>query len=77
MNEKIKELAKQAGYQHSDAVGRCEDFAYFDLEEFTKLLVSECITVINSENYLEHSMGWNTAIAWSTKSILEHFEVEP
>lgn len=31
-------LAIQAGYKHPDAVGQCEDFAYFDIEAFANLV---------------------------------------
>jgi hypothetical protein len=44
-NERIKELAEQAGYKHPDAVGRCEDYAYFDHEKFAELIVRECLTI--------------------------------
>lgn len=47
--EEIIELARQAGYQHPDAVGQCEDFAYFDLEAFAKLVAEKereaCIAI--------------------------------
>jgi hypothetical protein len=39
--DEIIEMAKQAGYKHPDAVGRCEDFAYFDLEAFAKLVAAK------------------------------------
>ena len=39
--EEVIELARQAGYQHPDAVGQCEDFAYFDLETFAKLVAEK------------------------------------
>ena len=45
MNERIKELAEQAGYKHSDAVGMCEDYAYFDHEKFAELIVKECAEI--------------------------------
>ena len=43
MNERIDKLAEQAGYKHPDAVGRCEDYAYFDHEKFAELIVRECL----------------------------------
>ena len=49
MNERIKELAEQAGYKHPDAVGMCEDYAYFDHEKFAELIVRECIDI--GDNY--------------------------
>jgi len=45
MNERIDKLAEQAGYKHPDAVGRCEDYAYFDHEKFAELIVRECIDI--------------------------------
>jgi len=38
MSDEIIEMARQAGYKHPDAVGQCEDFAYFNLEVFAKLV---------------------------------------
>jgi hypothetical protein len=42
MNERIRELAEQAGHKHPDAVGMCEDYAYFNHEKFAELIVKEC-----------------------------------
>ena len=39
--DEIIEMARQAGYKHPDAVGQCEDFAYFDLEAFAKLVAAK------------------------------------
>lgn len=39
--EEIIEMARRAGYQHPDAVGQCEDFEYFDLEAFAKLVAEK------------------------------------
>ena len=39
--EEIIEMARQCGYKHPDAVGRCEDFAYFNLEPFAKLVAEK------------------------------------
>ena len=47
MNERIKQLAEQAGYKHPDAVGMCEDYAYFDHEKFAELIVRECIDAVS------------------------------
>lgn len=38
--DQIIRMAREAGYQHPDAVGQCEDFAYFDLERFAKLVAA-------------------------------------
>jgi hypothetical protein len=65
MNERIELLAKQAGYKHPDAVGTCEDFAYFDLQKFADLILFECVklAVFNGDS--------NTA-----KTIKQHFGVK-
>ena len=62
MNERIRELAIHAGYKHSDAVGMCEDYAYFDHEKFAELIVKECAEICLEAN--DH------------KNILRHFGVE-
>ena len=36
----IIRMAREAGYQHPDACGQCEDFAYFDLERFAQLVAA-------------------------------------
>lgn len=91
MNERIKQLAKQAGYKHPDAVGECEDYAYFDHKEFAELIVEECINeiayigkagvdnVINNHSDRTDRGGLNH-ILWTTETaiekIREHFGVE-
>ena len=86
MNERIKELAEQAGYKHPDAVGECEDYAYFDHEEFAELIVRECINEIAYIGKANEVFGDRTDrgdlnhILWTTETaiekIREHFGVE-
>jgi cupin superfamily acireductone dioxygenase involved in methionine salvage len=54
MNERIQELAEQAGYKHPDAVGTCEDYAYFDHEKFAELIVRECLEACSRANEIRH-----------------------
>jgi len=73
MNERIQELAEQAGYKHPDAVGTCEDYAYFDHEKFAELIVRECADVTHRlivEDGKEFPMK---SVAYRLK---EHFGVE-
>ena len=51
--DEIIEMARQAGYQHPDAIGICEDFAYFDLEAFAKLIE----TKVRNQYALEKGRG--------------------
>ena len=70
MNDRIRELLEQAGVKY---VTMPKDTVY---EKFAELIIQECIAVINSENYREHSEGWNSAIEWADGMIKEHFGVE-
>lgn len=36
----VLRMAREAGFQHPDAVGDCEEFAYFDLERFAALVAA-------------------------------------
>ena len=76
MNERIKELAEQAGiefvYDPTETPMRAfvecwED----DLEKFAELIVRECITVINQPN----GVGDDDVIR-ITKDVEKHFGVE-
>ena len=51
MNERIKQFAEQAGYKHSDAVGMCEDYAYFNHEKFAQLIIGDCIQTLINNGY--------------------------
>jgi hypothetical protein len=74
MNERIRELVRQAGLDDADFP--IENWDNVPLAKFAELIVRECGAVINSENYREHSKGWNDAIEWADGMIKEHFGVE-
>ena len=63
MNERIKELAEQAGWDNHHSK--------FDtrIEKFAELIVRECAGVV--EKNLFESIGWNTS-----KKVKQHFGVE-
>jgi len=73
MNERIKNLAEQAGYKHPDAVGTCEDYAYFDHEKFAELIIRECIDKIENESAQYAEPVWAFELV---NDIKEHFGVE-
>ena len=78
MNERIRTFMEDCFDISIDGRGREECTAdYAGIERFSDLIVRECGTVINSENYREHSKGWNDAIEWADGMIKEHFEIEP
>jgi hypothetical protein len=66
MNERIEKLAEQAGYKHPDAVGMCEDYAYFSHEKFAELIVRECADVATINAHQWESPG---------TYVLKHFGV--
>ena len=77
MNERIRELWSRTGGNYDG--GNQHTWPHYtidDPEKFAELIVRECVTVINSENYREHSKGWNDAIEWADGMIKEHFGVK-
>ena len=70
MNERIKQFAEQAGYKHSDAVGMCEDYAYFNHEKFAQLIVRECAGIVTDA--VDHREPASTY----ADRIQQHFGVE-
>ena len=79
MNERIKELAKQAGYQE-DMFGA----GHWDMPEckkFAELIVQECIdcvlgAVLADDVALRNNLGFSDGIAEGVTHIQKHFGVE-
>ena len=78
MNERIKQLAEQAGY--TDAYYESDDGAFvpaeFDKEKFAELIVWDCIEAIDAKEY---TMGGDTeamGMRFSINIIKKHFGVE-
>ena len=63
MNERIKQLAEQAGFTVEN--GHIQSLAYKQTEKFAELIVQECANVIHDR------IGPKSAL-----DILEHFGVE-
>jgi hypothetical protein len=72
MNQQIRQLAEQAGYKHPDAVGMCEDYAYFDHEKFAELIVAECAQLAEYAGY-NQQFGQGGLRA----KLHKHFGIEP
>jgi hypothetical protein len=75
-NKRIQELAEQAGYKHPDAVGKCEDYAYFDHEKFAELIVRECIDEVSDLMDYEGEGVDLATLRFVRRIIKEHFGVE-
>jgi hypothetical protein len=72
MNERIKELAEQAGYT-KDMFG----VGHWDMPEckkFAELIVQECISKLDEEIY--RSIDGDGDEAWHDLILKEHFGVE-
>jgi hypothetical protein len=85
MNERIRELAEQAGLLHKQ-FGPTVETRYMkkkeqDLEKFAELIVRECIETVAENMYSgitpsDFSDGADFAYAQAISDIKEHFGVE-
>ena len=75
MNQRIKELAEQAGWMMSDEV---EGFN-IRLEKFAELIVRECAELSVNSQYAntkgEYYEGFNEALVYVGNKIKKHFGV--
>ena len=77
MNERIRELAKEAGAIHIH--GKPKDWAlvgYHDIEKFAELIVRECARVIDRGDGEMSSMAETIWCNVCRDDILKHFGVE-
>ena len=86
MNERIRELAEQAGlvkileeHAHEYGAGTFENTPYPELEKFAELIVGECLTLADSirdecdkDGESQQALG----AAWVGIAIARHFGVE-
>ena len=86
MNERIRELAEQAGmvkileeHAHEYGNGMFENTPYPELEKFAELIVQECMRMCDCADvsYLEHGCDLEASGAAGAKEFIkEWFEVE-
>ena len=70
MNERIRELAEQAGIYKLDLSDETE---YWIIEKFAELIVRECLDIVNRKEYSYHEAD----PLWETSQLIkEHFGVE-
>ena len=74
MNERIKELIKQATTIEY-GVDNGFDRVTFDKEKFAELIVRECIAQASISNGHGNNQ-WDRALTFAAKNIKEHFGVE-
>jgi hypothetical protein len=81
MNERIRELARQAGLIAPYGSDR-EGLRDFDYREFAELIVKECGNwfnnrlVVNPDYGIEHRVERNRAVVGVMKEFNQHFGVE-
>lgn len=81
MNERIKQLAKQAGLD--DDICPLDEWDHPELEKFAELIVQDCISKLawapqssGPEGLGEYNQGWVNGRALAVEHIKEHFGVE-
>jgi len=79
MNERIIELADEAGYKDLPTVRLA--FQGFDKEKFAELIVRECIAELESVKVNEYrtdvyDIGYDDGLTQAVETIKEHFGVE-
>lgn len=72
MNERIKQLAEQAGMHDFvlEAMGIGEEF-----EKFAELIVEECRYVMDCNKGSDQNTAWNQALSETSEKIKQHFGV--
>ena len=91
MNERIRQLAEQAGmvkifeeHAHEYGNGTFENTPYPELEKFAELIVRECARVARAtpcpyeEDEVRQRLGhtWDMASVEAGREIVKHFRVE-
>lgn len=71
MNERIRELAHEAGLPTYNPEG-----VPTKLEKFAQLIVRECINEVKGLQVSDWNQNWNQAIAHTVLHLKEHFGVE-
>ena len=77
MNERIKQLAEQAGWGKGETQDDCMACSTFDPEKFAQLIVQECVTVMY-DDAIERKVppDINQTPTHYAVAVLEHFGVE-
>jgi hypothetical protein len=66
MNDKIKELAEQAGSTHKQNLGVYQFYTH-ELEKFAELIIKECADIATINQYQSYTAGYY---------VLKHFGVK-
>ena len=75
MNDRIRELAEQAGSTHKQNLGVYQ-FYTDELEKFAELIVRECVGVIESGRFLHDQAPTAIFAKECSGAVKRHFGVE-
>jgi hypothetical protein len=73
MNERIRQLALQAGIYKLDLSDETE---YWIIEKFAELIVQDCLAQVDKVDTMLDDDKEKTGVAWVGLAIAKHFGVE-
>ena len=76
MNERIRELAEQAGYKPLSPPTFADELNEIFMRKFTELIVEECRYVMDCNKGSDQNPAWNQALSETSLKIKQHFGVE-
>jgi len=81
MNERIQQLAEQAGLEFDDDLVLESEPIYYttqtDLEKFAQLIVAECLGIVDDAERGGSNDIWDNAVKFIRRDLQEHFGVDP
>jgi len=80
MNERIKQLAEQAGavFEPTNGLNDCPQDSLVDdeIQKFAELIVRECLSIVDDAERGGSNEVWDNAVKFIRKDLKEHFGVE-
>jgi hypothetical protein len=76
MNERIRELAEQAGYKPLSPPTFADELNEIFMRKFAELIVEECRYVMDCNKGSDQNPAWNQALSETSLKIKQHFGVE-
>jgi hypothetical protein len=74
MNERIRELVRQAGLDDADFP--IENWDNVPLAKFAELIVAECLGIVDDAERGGSNEIWDNAVKFIRRDLQEHFGVE-
>jgi len=75
MNQRIRELAEQAGFYYTDKTGFITP-AGCNPAKFAELIVQECLGIVDDAERGGSNDIWDNAVKFIKRDLQEHFGVE-